>query len=334
MPDINEIAIESQVAFENSDWNELTSLSKELLIILGKDPQVYEPDLRIVAKRYLSAIVGDGRYLLGNDEVGRKNLESGMQELGEILKKSPRSIITLLTPELKNISQIQLFILNPRPDRLNKAAASLRRIGRPDLSIELTSSQILKTRFNYYSLVVRGSSYIDLGSFEKGISDGEVALTYSPKETANYAHIVLARGFREIFKRDGEIAHGEVAFEHAKYALRIKRDAHIARVYISIAAVLGITDDYEVSKLVKEFRLDANQVDHEAIEISSLILGKISETEIFNETDMYADDLEDLENLDETSDDESEEKVEDYYEDYFEEYTDSLANPQMPHLEP
>ncbi len=335
--EVTELARLSSIALRKGNWIDLELLSKELLEKLRIDPNVHENDLRRVARNYIASIIGEGRFLIGSDSSAQEHFIAGIKTLQKLISSGREDLISTLRPEIHQIQKIQLFMTTPQTDSLNKAAASLRKLGRPHLAIDLTSSEVQKSRLNYYSLVVRGSAYVDLKLHELAIKDGELALKHSPGEKKRYALTLLARATNGLFKANGVLDDGEKALSYALKSLEIKHDPYNARVFISIVSALG-TSDYDelIAKLNSTLKFDFDVADPVAVNISASILEKSDLESLFQDdpwgTDYEEEDEDDDESL--SVDLDEQDSISDYFEDYFEEYTDSLADPQSPHLEP
>ena len=324
-------------ALRTHDWRKLESLSVELLTSLDLDPRSIETDIRKVARYYLASIIGDGNFLKSIDAVGLEHFNAGITALRKVVDSSKRDLFTTLRPEIQHIRQIQLFMTKPQADTLNKVAKSLRRIGRPHLAVELATAEIHKSRLNYYSLVVRGSAYVDLKMFDAALKDGELALKYSPGETRRFALTLLARAKKDQFKLNGLLDDGELALAYALQSLEIKRDPHTAKVFISIVNALGISDyDELIDELKGSLHFDFDQADPVATQISESIVEQSQIEENIEEDDPWGieSDEDDFDDEWSTTSFDEEDSISDYFGDYFEEFSDSLNNPQSPHLEP
>lgn len=324
-------------ALRAKDWEKLESLSVELLTRLDLDPNSIETDIRKVARYYLASIIGDGKFLKSSDALGFEHFNVGLAALRKVIDSSKRDLFTTLRPEIQHIRQIQLFMTKPQADTLNKVAKSLRRIGRPHLAIELATAEIQKSRLNYYSLVVRGSAYVDLKMFDAAIQDAELALKHSPGETRRFALTLLARAKKDQFKLNGLLDDGELSLAYALQSLEIKRDPHTAKVFISIVNALGISDyDELIDELNASLLFDFDQADPVATQISESIVDHSQIEETIEEDDPWGieSDEDDLNDEWSTSSFDEEDSISDYFGDYFEEFSDSLNDPQSPHLEP
>lgn len=333
--EITELARLSSIALGKSNWRELELLSRELLEKLQLNPNTHENDLRRVARHYIVSIIGEGRFLIGSDSAAQEHFLAGIKSLQKLISSSSDELISTLRPEIRHIQQIQLFMARPQTDSLNKAAASLRKLGRPHLAIELTTSEVQKSRLNYYSLVVRGSAYVDLKLHDLAINDGELALKHSPGDKKRFALTLLARATNGLFKDNGLLDDGEQALSYALKSLEIKHDPYIARVFISIVRALGISEyDELINELNLTLKFDFDLADPVALEISASILHQ-TEFESSIEEDPRGIDFDEEDAGDWlTSDFDDQDSISDYFDDYFEDYTDSLADPQRPHLEP
>ena len=203
MSRINDVAKSCALARRKKDWEELEVHSRELLNLLKATPDRHDVDLRVAAKNYLSSILGEGKFLLGSDPKGLARFQNGISTLQLFLKVDSAEILKRILPEIRNIDLVRIYLSDGKSDAKNKAASSLRKLGRPDLAIELASDELLKSRLNYYSLVVRGSAFVDLGQIDLAIQDGAIALRHSTKDRRIFPLTLLARAYREKFKKDG-----------------------------------------------------------------------------------------------------------------------------------
>lgn len=332
---INELAKKSSIALKTRDWEKLETVSRLLLQILEKEETAHESDLRKVARNYLASIFRDGKFLLTKDKIGLLHFQNEVFGFRRFLESSPPIFLKSVRTEIRYIQQVQLFLVDGRGDASNKAASSLRRLGRPDLAIALSTESLKGSKLNYYVLVVRASAHVDLHQPDLAIPDLELALKHSPSDKRAYALTVLARAYREIFKMNGDFKDGEKALEYAQESLSLDRNPFIARIFISIVRALGNLDYEElISELESTIVFDFKNSDDLAIEISksildSELLGKTLE-EIEPDEDFIEDFDEDWIDGQETDYD----SLSDYVEDYFEDFVESLNDPQRPHLEP
>lgn len=334
-PRISELAKKSSIALKTKNWEELETVSRQLLQILGKEEIVHEPDLRKVARNYLASIFRDGKFLLVEDKAGLLRFQDELIGFRRFIESSPPIFLESVRPEIRYIQQVQLFLADGRGDAANKAASSLRRLGRPDLAIALSTESLKGSRLNYYVLVVRASAHVDLNEPELAIPDLELALKHSPSDKQTYPLTVLARAYREIFKRNGYFKDGEKALEYAEKSLSLDRNPFIARIFISIVRALGNLDYEElISELESSIIFDFENADDLAIEISKSILDSELLEETLEEIEPDEDFIDDLDG-DWIDNEESDyDSPSDYFEDYFEDYVESLNDPQRPHLEP
>ena len=331
---IVEVSQLSSKAYQAKDWKTLEKLSKELFLLLRASIESKPADIHAVAKNYLASIIAEGRFLLGEDPTGLAHFKKGVTAFKWFLNESSPKLRIELRPELHHLYQVQLLLTHFQSDSINKASSSLRKLARPDLAIELTSSVLQKSRLNYYSLVVRGSAYVDLSQIDSALVDGELALKHSLPENRNYALTLLARAYREKFKSDGDFASAERALELALESLAIKKDPYIARVFISIVRAIG-TPEYDelIVELKSSLNFNFNSPDPLAIEIAEGLVTDQADTELLHDDDPW-DDIDDIDDLTYSDRDFEEESISDYFSDYFEDYEDSLIDPSRPHLEP
>jgi len=333
--DLVELSNRSGEALRKSDWVALETLSLKILLLLNKNRSKAESDIRKVARNYLCAIVGDGEFLLRKDNPGLSHFDSRANSFFRFLQNEATEFIPTLSQEIRDLQQLQLFLTQERSDTRNKAASSLRRLGRPQLAIDLTSIEISKSRLNYYSRVIRGSAEVDLGLFDEAIEDAEIALKHSLPGSKYYPLIVLARAKIGNCKKYGLLSDGEDAVQLALQALHLDESIYTVKVFISAVRTIG-SEDYEelIQKLEsKNYQLKTSP-DTVAIEIAESVL---AQTDTFENSAEGLEWLNDPDALDDLEADfifNNEEKISDYIEEYFEEYADSLNDPQRPHLEP
>lgn len=332
---IDELRRQSTEALLNKDWAALEIASRNILLLLRKENRALDSDLRKVARNYLASIIREGKFLISQDAKGQAYFESEMNNFRNFVVSSPPIFLSTLRPEIRYVQQIQIFLSNPRADSTNKAGSSLRRLGRPDLAIELSTIMLQKTRLNYYALNVRGSAFIDLGRTDDAIVDLEKALQFSPGDKRSFALTSLARALREKFKASGDLEVGERALSYAEESLKIDRNPYIARIFISIVRALGRTDfDETINELIGTMKFEFDLADELALQIADSILKTANSDEIELGEEPHEEFLDDLDDDWLENSWSEEESISDYFEDYFEDYSDSLNNPQMPHLEP
>jgi len=345
MPQLEEIYNKYSNAFKNSNWTELSALSSQLSELLGNNNKVNVIDIRDVAQKYLGSLIGSGRFLFTKSvDADSVAFENGLDLVEELFKKKDKSTYSTLLPIIKSAYEIQLFLIKPQNDNLNKASAALRVIGRPDLSVELTSIQISKSRLNYYSRNIRAAAYSDLGEFSAAIEDAQVALKYSPKDRMHYQHVTLARALVGRFKETGDLEDCETAFFHAEQAFKAKPDTYSANIFLKVIHALGSLGLEDlIASLEAMSKNPANQIDLNALEIAKEVIRKSRSTS----TSPYKDSdestlidpwFDDFSEFDEESeidfDEDMIDSLSEHFEDYFEEYSESLHDPQSPHLEP
>lgn len=322
-------------ALRKGDWSTLEQLSLKILISLHKNKSGTDSDIRRVARHYLCAIIGDGEYLLKKEDSGRAHFDAGADILYRFLKFEAPNLVPTLSQEIRDLQQLQLFLTQDRSDTRNKAASSLRRLGRPNLAIDLTSVEINKSRLNYYARVIRGSAEVDLGLFDEAIEDAEIALKHSLPKNRYYPLIVLARAKIGNCKKYGLRSDGEDAIQLALEALRLDESIYTVKVFTSAVRTLGSEEyaDLIHDLEAKNYRL-MNSPDNLAIQIAESVLTQVDDEMVPDEGLEW---LNDPDALDNSNDDiflNDVEPMSDYYEDYFQEYSDSLDDPQRPHLEP
>ena len=326
---IGKLFSDSQSAHRARDWKKSELINTELLKLIADKRDVTPKDLTAVARRYLSSIVSFDLYFNQSDSSIKRDFESKTQTFREFIANH-RNLVTSLKEVEKEILELQLYVALPRSDTLNKTARALRRIGRPDLSVELCNFQLKKTRLNYYSLTSRSWAYGDLGFLEEALSDAELAHEYNPNEGQNYTLVALSRAHRLRFVRHGEIEDYEKSIAYAEEALKAKRNFDAAQAFISIASKVN-SNHLLIDKLKKEFPRLEEFVDHAALESAWNIN---SRTELIIDSTVEMEDIEEFEEIPNESEELEVESAEDYFEDYFPDAVESLKNPRSPHLEP
>lgn len=331
-------------AFKNSDWVELTACSSDLGRLLGGSTEISVMDIRDVAQKYLGSLLGAGRFLFNKtSDQDLSSFEAGLQSIEKYFAGKSQSIVSALHPVIKSAYELQIFLVKPQSDNLNKASAALRVLARPDLAIELASIQISQSRLNYFSRNIRAAAYSDMGNFSAAVEDAQIGLKYSPKDKAHYLHVSLARALVGRFKVTGDLEDCENAFSHAEQAFRDKPDNYSANTFLKVIHALetvGLED--LIASLEAVRKNPTNLIDMNALEIAREVIKKSKidsgpKSKASDETliDPWFDDFSEIEDEHESDlEDGENDSVTDYFVEYFEEYSDSLNDPQKPHLEP
>jgi tetratricopeptide (TPR) repeat protein len=331
-------------AYMSQQWDALEQIGQRIGLLIGSEFSGTVRDIHEISKAYLGSIIGPGDFLTKSDPELENKFRRSLTFIENYSDGSNIEIKTSLTPLVKSGYEIQLFLTKKQSDTRNKAASALRKLGRPDLAIILTTQQLEITRLNYYSLVIRSAAYSDLSDFSRAIADGEKALKFSPSEKKNFVLVSLARAYINRFKQTGEIGDSEMAFELAERSFKLKPDDYSANIFLKVIFTIGLLGMEDlITNLQNVKKTHHYQLDQKAIEIAKEVLRNSPLrpiTAVIPESDdLLADELFDnwlgLENHDDfDSDNEDVDHPEDYFEDYFEEYLDSLNDPQNPHLEP
>ena len=326
---IGKLFSDSQSAHRARDWKKSELINTELLKLIADKRDVTPKDLTAVARRYLSSIVSFDLYFNQSDSSIKRDFESKTQTFREFIANH-RNLVTSLKEVEKEILELQLYVALPRSDTLNKTARALRRIGRPDLSVELCNFQLQKSRLNYYSLISRSWALGDLGILDEAISDAELAHKFNPKEDRNYTLVALSRAYRFRFVKHGEIEDFEKSISFAEEALKANRNFDAAQAYISIASKRE-SENPLIDKLKKEFPRLEEYADSAALESAWHVDAR---TEVMIDATVETEDIEEFEEVHEDFEEGESEPMEDYFEDYFPDAVESLKNPRSPHLEP
>ena len=326
---IGQLFMESKAAAEAKDWQKSELLNRQLLEMLAGRKDATFDDLITVARRYLSSIVDFDIYLNKDNQGQRAIFQKQVDDFRNFISKNLRLSSSLGEIE-KELIELQLYIAMPRSDTLSKSARALRRIGRPDLAVELCNLQLSKTRLNYYSRIARSWALGDLGDYDKAIEDAEIALKHNPNRDQNYPQVAMSRAHRLRFTKNGDLDDGETALNFAEEALRLKRNFAAAEAYVCISRKLKVNNNV-VERLIQEFPKLVQYVDKAAAESAWNITTR-QDSEV--DTTIEIDDIEDFEDEQVEAENEFDESHSDYYEDYLPEYSESLQNPRSPHLEP
>ena len=332
-------------AFKNSDWEELSECSVELGRLLGKNQSLNVMDIRDVAQKYLGSLLGTGRFLstkLPDDDLA--SFEEGVKSIEMLIAGGNKAMDSSLLPLIKSALELQLFLIKPQSDNLNKASAALRVLARPDLAIELASIQISGSRFNYFSRNIRAAAFSDLGNFSAAIEDAQIGLKYSPRDKAHYMHVSLARALVGRFKATGDLEDCESAFFHAEQAFKDKPDDYSANTFLKVIHALGATGLEDLIASLEAVRKNSsNLLDLNALEIAREVIRKSRMTPNVPSRDSvdavlvdpWFDDFSEFgDGSDSYFENNDSDSISEYFEDYFEEYSESLNDPQKPHLEP
>ncbi len=316
---------QSNKAFSRQDWLNGEKINHAILLAMRGNRKISHKELVEIARRYLGSIFGQGLFLFDENHPDRIEFERKVQRF-RIFIQTNHGWQTSLEGIERDLHEVQLFLRIFRADARNKASNSLRRLGRPDLSVKLCDHLLSNSKLNYYVLTSRSWAYGDLGQIDKALDDAKIALKYEPKGN-NYSQIALSRAYRQRFKRDGDLDDAEAAIKWAREALIAKRNFYAASQLVASLRATGQNSwDIEIQKLENEFPQIIRRADEVAIEGAiGIILDSHLVEEDFEDVEDYSDD-----NKNEIPD----ELPEDYYEEYFPDHTESLNNPRSPHLEP
>jgi tetratricopeptide (TPR) repeat protein len=322
---LTELLKRSEEASRRQDWLHGEKINQEILLEMRGVKKLDSRELVSIAKRYLRSILGDGHFLLNDNHSEKDVFIKKVDGFKKFIQSNPLWHSVLEDTE-RDLHEIQLFLRMSRADARNKAANALRRLGRPDLSINLCNYLLSITKLNYYVLTSRSWAFADLGHLDRALDDAQLALKHQPKGN-NYPQTALSRAYRMRFKRDGDIADSESSIFWGHEALSAKRNIYAASQLIASLIASGVDkNNPEILKLEKEFPNITRPADRVAIE---------SATEVIHDNfSVTEEDFEEFESPEEDSVELTEEATEDYFEDYFSEYVDSINNPRSPHLEP
>ena len=331
-------------AYSDKKWETLEEIGHKIGLMIGGEFSGTVQEIREISRVYLGALIGSGDFLTISDPELEQQFKHGLTSIENYSEKSKIEVKNSIAPVIKHAYEIQLFLTKKQTVSRNKAAAALRKLARPDLAVTLTTQQLEATRLNYYSLVVRCSSYSDLSCFSLAIADGQKALKFSPPESKYFALATLSRAHINRFTQTGEISDSEIAFDLAKKCFELKPDEFSANTFLKVIHTIGLLGMEDlIANLRSVKKSHPFELDQKAIAIAKEVLlnstprplaANLSEMD-----DLLADELFDnwldLENDDDFEGrDVDADSPEDYFEDYFEDYVDSLNDPQNPHLEP
>jgi hypothetical protein len=265
-----ELISESQKAFAEKDWPLASRLNFDLAQTLLAKKYDRPETLATSARKYLGSLVGDGRFILEPNRQESPNLSEGIEKFENLFENSPSKIKELISPILNEIREIRLFALKDEAITNNKCAAALRRIARPDISIEITSKGLALSPLNYYFLATRSAAHSDLGYYDLAILDAEKALEFSPKDKKLSSLTTLSRAYRLRFLKNGVLNDGENSVNAALQALDLERSAKTANTFISAAQVFE-PDRYSdlIAELEGKYPNLARGLDSEALKIAN-----------------------------------------------------------------
>lgn len=323
---LTELIEQSDTARARQDWLRGEEINQAILLQMRGNKKFSPRELVKIANRYLSSIFGQGLFLFEANHPDKEKFKKKVEEF-RLFIKSNKSWKTSLEGTERDLHEVELFLRVLRADTRNKAANSLRRLGRPDLSVKLCDFLLSNSKLNYYVLISRSWAYGDLGQIDEAIDDAKRALKHHPKISA-YPQIALSRAHRQRFKRDGDLDDAEIAIKWAREALTVKRNFHAAIQLVASLIAAGVErENIEIKKLEIEFPNILRSADKVAIESATEVVFENAYAPL-EDIEEFIEDLEDLEV--EISDN----RAEDYFEDYFPELIDSLNDPRSPHLEP
>ena len=268
--EVLELISDAQKAFAKKDWPLASRLNFDLVQTLLAKNYNRPETLATAARKYLGSLVGDGRFILESNRQESLSLSEDIEKFENLFENSPSKIRELITPILSEIREIRLFALKDEAITNNKCAAALRRIARPDISIEIASKGLGLSPLNYYFLASRSAAYSDIGSYDLAILDAEKALEFSPKDKKLSSLTTLSRAYRLRFLKNGVFDDGENSLNAALQALDLEKSARTANTFISAARVFA-PDRYSdlIVELEGKYPNLARGLDPEALKIAN-----------------------------------------------------------------
>jgi tetratricopeptide (TPR) repeat protein len=288
----------------SNDWTSLENLAIEGLRRATR-VSINERDTKSLVAAYLSSLIGSGEFIINLNSSVPASYELGIQKLERFIQTQP-NFKSGSKELIDSAREVSLLLTNLSESvfaqYLNKIAANLRNMGRPDLSLHLCKKVLELSNFNYYALTILCSSLTDLSRYDEAVMAGEKALSLYPREVRKYPLNALSRTYTRLFKTTGELEAIEKALEYAKQSIHIQVDQYSANTYIS-AAVASL-DEQEIanaSRILQDAEPDLKSADIEALVSAHKLLLKENKEQLQEQveltTDSYFPPLEDFDTL-------------------------------------
>lgn len=280
---------ESAAARASSDWPKLQELSVSILRLLGRTKTLEEKTLLEIVQNYLSSIVGSGQFLTLLSSKSPSDYYNGLAKLETFLKQRNYEFQSV-DYVIQAARQIALLSLDSTLSNRNKISSYLRKIARPDISIEICKQVLEISRLNYYALTILCSAYCDLAEFDKAIECAEKALKHQPQEGKSYVLNALTRAHTQKFKSIGDFGEIEKALDYGHKSLELKLDVYSANSFIAAAIASGYEQEIEHAKdaLLKaepEIRKPEVEAIFQAFQAAQALTPHVSVVEAIDELD-------------------------------------------------
>lgn len=279
LENINGVLEELRIAKSNKNWSKVEALVIHIFrqLINEIDKEISLLDL---VNLYLGSLVGNEKFSVSLDEKFQLRVNQGVDRLKVYLRSRPAHDLRI-DNSIRAAQNIAILSIDASQHNKHKIASNLRKIGRPDISIELCLETLKRSRLNFYAQTILCASYCDLENFQNAIEFAEDALKYSPKESQHYSLVTLSRAHLMKGKKTGELDDLYLAKKYAVEAIDLVLDNYTLNTFRAVAYALQ--DKVEIEKS-KEFELLLDQELVRSDESINNIILEVIENDIYFES--------------------------------------------------
>ena len=258
-----ELLDECAIAWRCRDWARLESLGEQALAIAAKSADRSD-SIVTVAQRYLGSLLGEGTFLLTEDRDPPSVVAEKFERFQRWLS-GQKFLSTTLDEYEAALSEILLRSIDDTDMSRVQIASLLRRVARPDLTIQIADRILASSRLNYYALATKGAALTDLEEYDSAIENLSQAIRpFHPAEGLDRPLNALSRTYRQRFKDTGEVDDLEASLLCAKAAWATNPSEFSARALHAAAMESGDVDEVEEAKAAIEEAREAPEVSPDA----------------------------------------------------------------------
>ena len=163
------------------------------------------------------------------------------------------------------LSEILLRSIDDTDMSRGQIASLLRKVARPDLTIQIADRILASSRLNYYALATKGAALTDLEEYDSAIEILSQAIRpFHPAEGLDRPLNALSRTYRQRFKDTGEVDDLEASLLCAKAAWATNPNEFSARSLEAAAMESGDVDEVKEAKAAIEEAREAPGVSPDA----------------------------------------------------------------------
>ena len=245
---------EIKIAKIKKDWHKVETLVVQLFRQIGTSKEETNSLLELV-NQYLGSLIGNERFTISLDDNFKIRVNQGVERLKVFLRNrpeyDPRIDFSVIAAQ-----NIALLSIDLSQHNKHKIASNLRKIGRPDISIELCMDTLKESKLNFYAQTILCASLCDLKNFDKAIEFAKDSIKYSPRESKHYSLVTLSRAYLMKGKSTGDIDDLEIAMNFAEQAIDLVLDNYTLNTFRAAAHALQDESGIEKSKQYESFLED------------------------------------------------------------------------------